>query len=162
MWRHNLVNKHILPNISWSKSNQTIKLGQVTEHNNSNIFLLNSCKKSGSETSSRPLFVFRKALYDVKASDLQSGFQYISIVLNFGYNKNKLWKNLDLWSRDMINLDFLEKGLGIVSPRHFVNDFARKMLDMLSSINWRDFLAWLCLLLEIFVLQLFVNKVVTW
>ena len=27
----------------------------------------------------------------------------------------------------MLNFDFLDKGLGIVSPPHFVNDFSTKM-----------------------------------
>ena len=35
----------------------------------------------------------------------------------------------------MVNFDFLEKNLGIVSPAPFVNDFSRKMLFMLYSIN---------------------------
>ena len=30
---------HVLPNISQSKGNQTIKLGQLTEYNKRNIFL---------------------------------------------------------------------------------------------------------------------------
>ena len=32
------ITMHILPNISGSKNNQTIKAGQVIEHNNRNIF----------------------------------------------------------------------------------------------------------------------------
>ena len=35
----------------------------------------------------------------------------------------------------MIKFDFLDKGLGIVSPAHFVYDFSTKMLLMLHSIN---------------------------
>ena len=35
----------------------------------------------------------------------------------------------------MLNFDFLEKGLGIVFPPHFVYDFSRKMLLMLHAIN---------------------------
>ena len=35
----------------------------------------------------------------------------------------------------MLNLDFLDKGVGIVSPAHFVYDFSAKMLLMLYSIN---------------------------
>ena len=31
--------------------------------------------------------------------------------------------------------DFLEKGLGIVPPPHFENDFSRKVVLMLHSIN---------------------------
>ena len=35
----------------------------------------------------------------------------------------------------MLNFDFLEKGLGIVSPSHFVYDFSRKMFLELYSTN---------------------------
>ena len=35
----------------------------------------------------------------------------------------------------MFNFNFLEKGLGIVSPPHFVFDFSRKMFLKLYSIN---------------------------
>ena len=49
----------------------------------------------------------------------------------------------------MVNFDFLDKGLGIVSPAHFVYDFSAKMILMLCFINWPYFIAWLFLLLEI-------------
>ena len=49
---------HILPNISQSKVNQTIKLGQLIEYKKRNIFLEKLCGKWGRETSSRPLFIF--------------------------------------------------------------------------------------------------------
>ena len=67
----------------------------------------------------------------------------MSIALNLAYNKNKLYKTLDDWSRDMFNFDFFEKGLEIVSPSHFVYGFSRKMLLILYSINWRNFISWL-------------------
>ena len=35
----------------------------------------------------------------------------------------------------MLNFDFLEKGLGRVSPPQFVYDFLRKMFLILYSIN---------------------------
>ena len=35
----------------------------------------------------------------------------------------------------MLNFDILEKGLGIVSPPHFVYDFPRKVFLMLYSIK---------------------------
>ena len=49
---------HILPNISQSKGNQTLKFGEVIEYNNRNIFLQKSYRKQGRETSFKPLFVF--------------------------------------------------------------------------------------------------------
>ena len=49
----------------------------------------------------------------------------------------------------MLNFDFLDKGLGIVSPAHFVYDFLTKMFFMLYSTNWPNFIAWLLLLFEI-------------
>ena len=35
----------------------------------------------------------------------------------------------------MLNFDFLEKCLGIVSPPHFAHDFSRKIFDMLYAIS---------------------------
>ena len=45
---------HILPNISRSKGNQTMKFGQLIECNMRNIFLEKSYTKCGGETSRRP------------------------------------------------------------------------------------------------------------
>ena len=53
---------HILPNFSQGKDNQTMKFGQLIEHNKRNIFLRNLCRKWGRETSSRPLFIFLESL----------------------------------------------------------------------------------------------------
>ena len=44
---------HILPNISRSKGNQTMKFGQLIEYNMRNIFLEKSFTKCGGETSPR-------------------------------------------------------------------------------------------------------------
>ena len=48
----------------------------------------------------------------------------------------------------MFNFDILDKGLGIVSPGHFVYDFSKKMFLMLYAINWQNIIAWLPLLLD--------------
>ena len=45
---------HILPNISRSKSNQTMKFGQLLDYNMSNIFLEKSYTKCGGEIILRP------------------------------------------------------------------------------------------------------------
>ena len=65
----------------------------------------------------------------------------------------------------MHNFDFLEKGLGIVSPPDFVYDFSRKLFLMLCSIKWPFFLPdclYFLRYLSICVLQLFSNQVVMW
>ena len=49
----------------------------------------------------------------------------------------------------MLKFDYLDKGLGIVFPAHFVHDFLTKMFFMLYSTNWPNFIAWLLLLFEI-------------
>ena len=76
-------------------------------------------------------------------------FQYISIPLNLKYNRNKFYKTLGYWSRDMLIFDFLEKFLGIVSPTNLVYNFLRKMFLMLYSMNWPNVIVWLLLLLEV-------------
>ena len=48
---------------------------------------------------------------------------------NLGYNKNKLYKYLGYSSRDMLNFNFPEKGMGLVSLSHFVDDFSKKWLS---------------------------------
>ena len=68
---------------------------------------------------------------------------------NLAYNKNKLHKTFDHWSRDMFHFDFSGKGLGIAFQQHFVYEFSRKIFLMLYSINRPNFIVWLPLLLEI-------------
>ena len=90
---------------------------------------------------------FEKAYYEVKASGLQ--IRHIWIALNLPYNKSKLYKTLDDWSRDLLIFNFFEKGLWLVSPPHFVNDFSGKMFLILHYIKLPNFIVWLPLLLEI-------------
>ena len=49
---------HILPNISQSKGNQTMKFGGILEYNKRNVFLQKLYKKRDRKTSARPLFNF--------------------------------------------------------------------------------------------------------
>ena len=65
-WKTNNFNIHVAY-ISRSKSNQTMKLGQLIEYNDRNISLQKSCRKWGRETSSRPPFVFWKVFCKLKA-----------------------------------------------------------------------------------------------
>ena len=49
------ITTHILPNISRSRGNGTMKFGQLIECNMRNIFLEKLYAKCGGETSPRPL-----------------------------------------------------------------------------------------------------------
>ena len=64
----------------------------------------------------------------------------------------------------MLNFNFSEKGLGLVSPSHFAYDFSRKMFLMLHAINDQILLSD-CLYFSKYwamcVLQLFNNQAVT-
>ena len=65
---------HILPSISQSKGNETIKFGQLIEYNKISIF-----KKNHAENETRRLvpvlFMFyKKALYEAKVSGLRPSF----------------------------------------------------------------------------------------
>ena len=51
-----IITVHILPNISRSKGNQTMKFGQSVEYNMRNIFLEKSYIKCGGEASLRPFY----------------------------------------------------------------------------------------------------------
>ena len=92
-------------------------------------------------------FWFLKKLIWSKIKRSAAYFQYISIVLNLSYKE--ILRNAEKWSREMLNFDFLEKGLGIVSPPHFEYDFSTKMFLMLYSINWSNLIARLSLLIKI-------------
>ena len=64
----------------------------------------------------------------------------------------------------MLHFDFLEKGLGIVSPSHFVYDFAKKYFpsyDLLTDQTSLPDCLYFLRYWSICVLQLFVNQVVT-
>ena len=137
-------------NISQIKGNQTMKFGQLIEHPKGNIFFEKLCRKWGRETISRSLFVFLKRFILGKGKWSVAWFHYVSIALKLADNRNTLFKILHYWSRDLLNFDFLDKGLGIISPAHFVYDFSTKMFLMLYSINWPNFIAWLPLLLAMF------------
>ena len=140
---------HILPNTSQSKGNKTMKFGQLIEYNKGNIFLQKLFRKWVKETSYRPLFIFKKSLIWGLNKSSAAKFQYILIALNMRCNKNKLYKTLDYWSRIMLNFNFLEKGLVLVSVSHFLYNYSRNIFIMLHSNKWSNLILWLPLLLEI-------------
>ena len=49
----------------------------------------------------------------------------------------------------MLNFEFSEKGLRLVSPPHFVYDFSRKIFLMFYVTNWPNFIVWLTIIFKI-------------
>ena len=113
-----------------------MKFGQLVEYNQKNNFIQKSYTKGGRQTSSRPLFVFYKGFISCKNKRSTIQFQYISIALNLAHNKNKLYKTFDYCSRNMLNFEFLEKGLGIFYPPHILCIIFQK--NILSYILLTD------------------------
>ena len=122
------------------------EVSMLIEYPKRKIFLQKLYRKWYRETSSRQLFAFCFLLGKSKWS--AAWFHYISIALKLAYNRNKLFKTLHYWPRDILNFDFLGKGLGIVSLPNFVYDFSTKM-STLYSIHWLNFIFWLPSLLEV-------------
>ena len=59
---------HMLPNISGSENNQTMKFGQLLEYNMRNIFLEKSYTKYNGETIPRTLLVYNLGVIEHLAS----------------------------------------------------------------------------------------------
>ena len=125
-----------------------MKVCQLIEYHKRNIFLKNFTENEAGKLVPDLSLFFKKTLY-CKSKWSAAWFHYISIALKLAYNRNKLFKILHYRSRDMLNFVFLDKGLGIISPAHFVHDFSTKMFPMLYFINWPNFIVWLPLLREI-------------
>ena len=70
---------YVLPNISRSKDNQTMKFGQFIEYNMRNIFLEKSCTKGYGENSTRP---FSKKSKLSISWDQQSEYLYSSFLVH--------------------------------------------------------------------------------
>ena len=91
-------------------------------------------------------------MYEVKASGLHLVWTYLfnSLWLGDAIKANCIKQTvLNCWSRYILNFNSSEKGLGLLSPLHFVRDFSSKTFLKLYSINWPNFIVWFSLLLEV-------------
>ena len=71
------------------------------------------------------------------------------IALKKEYNRDQLFKTLHQWPTDILNFDFLDKGLGVVPLTCFMYDFSTKIFLIVYSVNWPNLIVWLPLLREI-------------
>ena len=102
-----------MPNISQSKGNQTMKSGQLIEYNKKSFFFFKNYteNEAGRPGSSRSLY-FCESLIWGESKWFAVYFWYILIALNLPYNKSKLYKTLDYWSRNMLIFNFSETNFG--------------------------------------------------
>ena len=63
-----IITIHLLPRISRSKGNQTLKFGQLKKFNAELFFFRNYVKNKAGTLVSDLLLFFKKALYKIKAS----------------------------------------------------------------------------------------------
>ena len=85
---------HTMPNISKSKDDRMMKFGQLVVCNRRHILSKNHEENEAGRLVLDLFLFFQKALHKVKASGLQLSF--LTFGLNLAYNKNKLFKTLDL------------------------------------------------------------------
>ena len=127
---------HILPNISRSKGNQTMKFGQLIECNMRNIFLEKSYTKCGGETSPRS---FSEKLKLSISLDQWSKVLY-SLVLLYGKLRAieiyRNWVADHLLSSHIKLFQKIKRGLELVSLPHFLHNFWRKIFLLPSFIVW--------------------------
>ena len=87
-----IITIHILPDISRSKDNQTMKFGQLLESNMRNIFLKKSYTKCGGETS--PRLISQKSKFSISLNQQSKVLHIVFIVCpSLGlpnYSENKV------------------------------------------------------------------------
>ena len=138
---------YILHNISRNERYKIMKFMQVIEYEK---FFMKDCAENEAGRLAPDLFLFiKKNLFAVKASVLYLSFNIFQYLSTWMYNKIKLHKILDCSDKGMLTFDCLEKGLGLISPQHFVYDLSKTFFFMLHSINWPNFIVALPLLFEI-------------
>ena len=124
-----------------------MKFGQLIKYSLINIFLHTSIRKWERETSSRPVFFFKKKHY-------VRSMQMVSTLLLIYFGKPRLEHtiktNFITFQTDdleVCSILIFYKSLGLASLPRFGCDFLRKIFLMLYSINWPSFTVWLPLLL---------------
>ena len=141
---------HILTNISRSNDNQTMKPGQLVEHNLRSLFLEKPYANCVEETVPRP---FSKKS---KLSISLNQYSEVLFILFLLFGKLRTFESDWNYAADHLLLPHIKlfqkakRGLDLVLFPHFLHDFWRKIFLLLYSITWPNFNVCLALLREIF------------
>ena len=134
--------------ISRCKSNQTMNVGQLIEYKRGKTFFKNHTQNEVEKLFPDPFLKNQNWAYYWINSLSFKHFAFIICQVE-GY-----LKILKLSCRPLAftsKKPFLKarRVLGLVSLRHFLHDFWRKIFLLSYSINWPNFIAWFPLLQEI-------------
>ena len=143
-----------------------MKFGQLIEQN-TKYFPTKIMQNMSQGDQFQSSFCFFKKTFKLGKSKWSAVyFYYTSLGLNLSYNKNKLYKTLDYWSRNMLNFDILEKSLGLISPSRMIspscmifkkNVYHIILTDQISLSEYLYFLRYWAICL----MQLFLSQIVT-
>ena len=128
------ITVHILPNISRSKGNKTVKYGQLMEYNMKNILLEKSCTKYGGETSLRSLFKKSKLNIplDQQSETLHSLFWlYVQVEIYQNMIKLRCWPLHLTLCKAILKT---KRGLELVSLPNFLHDLKKIFLTLYSIL----------------------------
>ena len=134
--------------ISRSKSNLTLKFGQLIESNIGNIFLEKSYTKCGRQTSPRP-FSEKFKLSNLWINSLKFYTVCFDCTPCWGPSKYIETKLQTICFYHILGFLKKSRGMELVFLPHFLYNFWRKILLLLYSMNLPSFIAWLPLLREI-------------
>ena len=126
---------NILPNISRSIGNQTMKFGQLIEYSAKSVFIQNHSRNEALRLVPDPLFFLKKTLCEVKASRQHLSFKFFdSFQLGYTIKANCLkFQTVDL---KICSICFFKKGSGTnFSITFWAVFFSRKVFLMSYYIN---------------------------
>ena len=133
----------ILPNISRSKDDPTIKFGQLIEYNIENTFIEKTNTKGDRAAIPRPIFKKSK-IEHISESIIWSFTKFVFIVCQVEGYQNRLKLSCRplpfTWYKALLENKKRSETEKVSLP-HFLHDFCRNI--SLLYINWENFNVWL-------------------
>ena len=140
------ISRHILPTISRSESNQTMRLSQLIECDITNIFLEKSNAKGGWRNYYKTFF-WKIKIENIPRSSLKSYTICFNSIPSWVLLKYTETKGADyLFLPQIKPFRKTKRGLWLIFLTHFLHDFWIKIFLLAYLNNWPNFTVWLPLL----------------
>ena len=132
---------HILPDISRSRGNQTMKFGQLIEYNMRNIFLKKSCIKWVWWRNYTQTLFWKTKIEGISGLTASTFIQFVFILCQVEGYRNML----KLSGRPLTFTSYKgflknQKRSRTTLPSHFLHDFWWKIFLLIYFINWPNFI----------------------